>query len=120
MLRMLVFDEPFTLKIRAEGILDQESLQQFQLALADAEANRNGRKLLVDVGDLVPSDRAAESTIVNERQRGIQFVAAQARIAELLRDQEQQDCHSHCGLLRRLTASLFFRSRPQLSTRVSS
>lgn len=106
MLRILVFDEPFTLKVRAEGVLDHESLQQFQQALADAELRCDTRRFLVDVGDLALADHAAESAILKSRERGIQFVAARARIAELLHNQEQQDCHAHCGLLRRLVFRL--------------
>lgn len=116
MLRMLVFDEPFTLKIRAEGVLGEKSLQQFQQALADAEVRRDDRRFLVDVGDLALADHAAESAILESRERGIQFVAARARIAELLHNQEQQDCHAHCSLLQRfvfwLTSSCESSSHP--------
>lgn len=102
MLRILIFDEPFTLKLRAEGVLTEGALPEFFEALAAGAARCGGRKLLVDAGDLKLEGAAAESAILEAQQTGVHFVAVVGRVAELLRNQVQRECRARCSLLRRI------------------
>jgi hypothetical protein len=92
MLRFFVFDEPFTLKLLLEGELDRTAISQYETAISTAKAERGDRKLLVDVKDLTLVDPAAEQTLLGMRLSEMHFVAAEGRIAELLRQQEHRKC----------------------------
>jgi ABC-type transporter Mla MlaB component len=106
MLRILVFDEPFTLKLRVEGELSRNTLPRYEEAITWATAHRANRKLLVDVGDLTLLDSAAEHAILTETHSGVYFVGAVSRFAELLRREEQRECEQSCSLLRRIGFAL--------------
>lgn len=106
MLRILTFDEPTTLKLRFEGQLDELSRLDFRRALASAEIARGSRKLLLDVGNLVLDGTESERTFLSSRPPGAIVVDATGRIAQLLQEQEQQECNESCGLLRRVAFAL--------------
>jgi hypothetical protein len=116
MLRVLVFDEPFTLTLRIEGVLDTTSIAEFHRAVAVAKAKKGNRKFLADVGELKLQDAAAESALLEERNAGLRLFAASGRIAELLQQQERRECESRCSVLQRiafvLTAFCKTSSRP--------
>ncbi len=102
MLRIFVFDEPFTLKLRMEGELDRASLPRYEAAITSAASKRGNRKLLVDVTDLTISDSAAEQAIVVGSHAEVHFVGAVNRIAEVLHKEEQRECQQRCSLLKKL------------------
>lgn len=102
MLRIIIFDERFVVKLRLEGVLDAASVPEYQDAMTRASWERRDRKLLADVGDLRLGDTEAAAAILEGRPQGIGFVAAQGPIAELLRGQEEGNCKRECGLIRRL------------------
>ena len=106
MLRILIFDEPFTLKLRVEGELDRNSLPQYEGAINSATAHRGDRKLLVDVSDLTLMDSAAEQAVIAESHTGVHFVGAANRLAELLHREEERECEQRCSLLKRIGFTL--------------
>jgi len=108
MLRIFVLDEPLTLKLRLEGVLDDISLPEFDAAIAAARAQRGNRRFAADVGNLRVLGAAAQRAILEKKRSGLTFVAAIGSLAELLKQQEQRDCQAQCGLLRRIA---FFASR---------
>lgn len=116
MFRVLVFEEPSTLKLRLEGELDDATVPLFFRAIVDAKAHQGERRLFIDIGDLAVEDETAESAILDESRAGVTFVATSGRIAELLSQQEQRDCSENCGILRRVAYALSLRcqssSRP--------
>lgn len=111
MLRIVSFDEPLTLKLRLEGELDSSSLPQYERAVSSARAQRGGRKLLLDVGDLTLADAAAEEAIVEGSHNELQFVAAVNRTAEVLLEEERRNCQKGCPWWKRIALSLAERFR---------
>jgi len=106
MLLILTFDEPLTLKLRLEGILDESTLTDFREAIFAAMAARGSRKLRVDVGDLTLKGPLAESAIMQFIGEGVTLVAAVGRLAELIQRHEKRECAAKCTLLQRLVFSL--------------
>jgi hypothetical protein len=106
MLRIFVFDEPFTLKLRVEGELSRASLPQFTAAISSARSNRGDRKLLIDVAGLTVADSDAEQMILRENYTDVHYIGAANRIAELLHEEEQWRCRQRCSLLRKIGFSL--------------
>lgn len=111
MLRIFVFDEPFTLKLRLEGQLNRGSLPQYEAALASARARRGSRKLLIDAKDLTIADSESEQAIVESSHSEFHFVGAENQIAELLHIEEQRECRQRCSLLKRIGFSVAERCR---------
>ena len=105
MLRVIVLDEPFVLKLRLQGTLNNESARGYQSALERARAQRGDRRLILDVGDLVLEDEHAGSVVL-ESMQGVEFSATNGRFADLLRAKEDRDCQARCGAFRRLAYSL--------------
>jgi len=102
MLRILMFDEPFTLTLRVEGVLDRSSVVEYQRAIAAANEQLGGRKLVADHCNLKITDDAAESAILQQRSAGLLFIAGNGQIDELLGQQETRECQDRCSMLRRI------------------
>ncbi len=110
-MRILLFDEPFTLTLRMEGTLDSDSAPEFLRAIGSASEDARGRKLLADVGDLRVEGTEADSAILRAAELGVHFLAAPRGIATVLEDEEQRACRSRCRPLRRLGFALTARCR---------
>lgn len=106
MLRFFHFDEPSILKLLLEGDLNQASLPQYEKTIASAKAERGDRKLLVDVKDLRLADLDAEQALLEGRRSGLQFVAAEGRIAELLSKEERCKCRRQPRFTKRVQCLL--------------
>lgn len=106
MLRVLVFDEPLTLVLRVEGVLDVASVGEFHRAVASAKAQRGDRQLVADVGNMRLQDADAESALIKERNAGLRLFAATGRVAEVLERQDRRACESKCGKIRRIAFEL--------------
>jgi hypothetical protein len=111
MLRIFLFDEPFTLKLRLEGELDRVSLPQLEAAISLARAKRADRKLLIDVAELTVAGPDAEQALIAGTHAGLHYVGAGKTIAELLRQEEQRDCRRRCTLLKKIGFALTERCR---------
>lgn len=106
MLNVLVFDEPTTLKLRMEGLLDDSTLPRFREAIFESVRFIGHRKLLIDAGDLEVDGERAKSILLSAIQQGVTVVAARGTVARLLEQQEVRTCKESCGLFRRI--SFFF------------
>jgi len=63
MLRILVFDETFSVKLRLEGALTSQTVPLLTQRWADVKGNLKGRRAILDLGDLVEFDDAGRSTL---------------------------------------------------------
>ena len=102
MLRILVFDEPFTLTLRMEGSLDSRTLPEFYRSVAIAGAQLGKRKFLADVGDLALEGEDAEAALIEAKSKGVRFFGYRGRIAAALERQEEQQCRDRCSRIRRI------------------
>jgi hypothetical protein len=102
MLRIIVFDELSVLKLRFEGVVDAGSVGSFRDAIETGVRDCGGRKLLADVGDLQVGDLLGETAILDAMRRGISFIAAKGRIAEILRREDETNCKRECNAFRRI------------------
>lgn len=106
MLRIIVFDELSVLKLRFEGVLDASSAATFRNSINTGLRDCGNRKLLADVGDLRVGDLSGEAAILDELRRGVGYIAAKGRIADILRREDEKNCRHECGAVRRLAFRL--------------
>jgi len=59
MLRIFVFDEPYTVKLRLEGRLTAETVPLLTQHWAEVRSRLKGRKAILDLGDVVEVDEPA-------------------------------------------------------------
>ena len=63
MLRIFVFEEPFSVKLRLEGQLTSQTVPLLTQRWADVRSSLKGRRAILDLGDLVEFDDAGRSTL---------------------------------------------------------
>lgn len=63
MLRILVFEEPFSVKLRLEGELTNQTVPLLTGRWADVRSRLKDRKAILDLGDVVQVDDAGRSTL---------------------------------------------------------
>jgi hypothetical protein len=63
MLRILVFEEPFSVKLRLEGKLTSQTVPVLAQRWADVRSGLKGRKAILDLGDVRELDEAGRSTL---------------------------------------------------------
>ncbi len=63
MLRILVFEEPYSVKLRLEGNLTDQTVPQLTRRWAEVRSRLRGRKAILDLGDVVEVDEAGRRTL---------------------------------------------------------
>lgn len=90
MLRIFVFEEPYSVKLRLEGQLTSQTVPMLTQRWADVRGSLKGRRAILDLGDLNEFDDAGRSLLHWLAQSGARFSYAhpklQALVAELSRE----------------------------------
>jgi hypothetical protein len=63
MLRILVFDEPFSVKLRLEGKLTARTSPQLTARWAEVRSRLRGRKAILDLGDVAEIDENGRNVL---------------------------------------------------------
>jgi hypothetical protein len=80
MLRIFVFEEPFSVKLRLEGQLTSQTVPMLTQKWAEVHSRLKERKAILDLGDLVEFDESGRSTLHWLAQSGARFGYAHPRI----------------------------------------
>jgi hypothetical protein len=86
MLRIFVFEEPFSVKLRLEGQLTSQTVPLLTQRWADVRSSLKGRKAILDLGDLVEYDDAGRSTLRWLASSGARLGYAHPRVRQLVDD----------------------------------
>jgi len=84
MLRIFVFEEPFSVKLRLEGQLTAQTVPMLTQKWAEVHSRLKERKAILDLGDLVEFDESGRSTLHWLAQSGARFGYAHPRIRPLV------------------------------------
>src|SRR5215470_4679140 len=82
MLRILVFDEPFSVKLRLEGELTDRTVLQLAQRWAEVRSRLRNRKAILDLGDVVKVDDAGRSLLSWLSDAGVRFGYAHPRLQQ--------------------------------------
>ena len=96
MLRISVFEEPLSVKVRFEGTFDPTAQVQLAEALEKVAALGGKRRLLADVGDVNSEDAFTLSALSRMEEQGFELVTPQPTLSALLTRQASADCKQHC------------------------
>jgi hypothetical protein len=86
MLRIFVFEEPFSVKLRLEGQLTSQTVPLLTQRWADVRSSLKGRKAILDLGDLEEFDDAGRSTLRWLASSGARLGYAHPRLRQLVND----------------------------------
>jgi hypothetical protein len=86
MLRIFVFEEPFSVKLRLEGQLTSQTVPLLTQRWADVRSSLKGRKAILDLGDLKEFDDAGRSTLRWLANSGARFGYAHPGVRQLVDD----------------------------------
>jgi len=86
MLRIFVFEEPFSVKLRLEGQLTSQTVPLLTQRWADVRSSLKGRKAILDLGDLEEFDDAGRSTLRWLASSGARLGYAHPRVRQLVND----------------------------------
>jgi ABC-type transporter Mla MlaB component len=114
MLRIFVFEEPFSVKLRLEGELTSQTVPALTQRWADVRSSLKGRKAILDLGDLVEFDEAGRSTLRWLATSGARLGYANANIRPLV-DELAQEAPGFAGFAARMWKQLRGAASKQLS-----
>jgi len=86
MLRILVFDEPFSVKLRLEGELTDETTPQLTQRWAEVRSRLRDRKAILDLGDVVKVDDSGRHLLSWLSDAGVRFGYAHPILRPLIDD----------------------------------
>ena len=86
MLRILVFDEPFSVKMRLEGELTNETTPQFTQRWAEVRSRLRDRKAILDLGDVVKVDDSGRHLLSWLADAGVRFSYAHPVLRPVMDD----------------------------------
>ena len=86
MLRIFVFEEPYSVKLRLEGQLTSQTVPVLTQRWADVRSSLKGRKAILDLGDLVEFDDAGRSMLHWLAQSGARFSYAHPKLQKLMEE----------------------------------
>lgn len=86
MLRILVFDEPFSVKLRLEGELTGQTAPQLTQRWAEVRSRLQNRRAILDLGDVVKVDGAGRDTLAWLSDAGVRFGYAHPGLSSLMID----------------------------------
>jgi anti-anti-sigma regulatory factor len=84
MLRVLVFEEPFSVKLRLEGKLTSQTAPVLAKQWAKVRGALKGRKAILDLGDVPEVDAAGRSTLHELATAGAQVGYAHPKLRSLI------------------------------------
>jgi ABC-type transporter Mla MlaB component len=86
MLRVLVFEEPFSVKLRLEGKLTSQTAPVLAKQWASVRGGLKGRKAILDLGDVPEVDAAGRSTLHELATAGAQVGYAHPKLRALIEE----------------------------------
>ena len=86
MLRILVFDEPYSVKLRLEGKLPAQTAPQLTQRWAEVRSRIKGRKAILDLGDVVEFDETGRRTLAWLASSGDRLGYAHPNVRPLVED----------------------------------
>jgi hypothetical protein len=86
MLRILVFDEPYSVKLRLEGELTDRTAPQLTARWADVQDRLRNRKAILDLGDVVEVDKTGREMLAGLASAGVQFGYAYPKLRSFIDD----------------------------------
>ncbi len=86
MLRILVFEEPTSVKLRLEGRLTEQTVSLLIQRWAEVRSRLNDRNAIFDLGDVVEVDEAGRRTLAWLAQSGVRLGYANPRVRSLVED----------------------------------
>jgi len=86
MLRIVVFDEATSVKLRLEGKLTKETTPSLIERWADVRNRLNARKPILDLGDVVEIDDAGRRTLAWLARSGVQLGCAHPKVRSIVED----------------------------------
>jgi ABC-type transporter Mla MlaB component len=86
MLRIFVFEEPFSVKLRLEGQLTSQTVPILTQKWAEVHSRLKDRKAILDLGDLVEFDESGRSTLRWLAQSGARFGYAHPKVQQLAQE----------------------------------
>ena len=84
MLRVLVFEEPFSVKLRLEGKLTSQTAPVLAKHWASVRGGLKGRKAILDLGDVPEVDAAGRSTLHELATAGAQVGYAHPKLRSVI------------------------------------
>src|SRR5579863_6532591 len=84
MLRIFVFEEPFSVKLRLEGQLTSQTVPLLTQRWADVRSSLKGRKAILDLGDLNEFDDAGRRTLRWLSSSGVRLGYAHPKVRQMV------------------------------------
>ena len=109
MLRIFVFEEPYSVKLRLEGQLTTQTVPMLTQRWADVRSSLKGRRAILDLGDLNEFDDSGRSLLRWLAQSGARFSYAHPRLQALVAELSREGpglAAAFARLLERLQASV--------------
>jgi ABC-type transporter Mla MlaB component len=86
MLRILVFEEYTSVKLRLEGQLTDETVPLLTKRWAEVRTRLKGRKAILDLGDVAQVDEAGRRTLVWLARSGVRLGYAHPNVRPIVED----------------------------------
>jgi ABC-type transporter Mla MlaB component len=86
MLRILVFEEYSSVKLRLEGKLTEKTVPLLSKRWAEVRSRLKGRKAILDLGDVVQIDETGRRTLAWLARSGVKFGYAHPTVRPILED----------------------------------
>ena len=86
MLRILVFEEPFSVKLRLEGQLTDQTALQLTQRWGEVRERLKNRKAILDLGDVVEVDDAGREMLGELAGAGVRFAYAHPKLQPIIDD----------------------------------
>lgn len=86
MLRILVFEEPFSVKLRLEGKLTDETAYQLTQRWGEVRGKLKNRKAILDLGDVVEVDEVGREMLGELAGAGVRFGYAHPKLQSIIDD----------------------------------
>jgi anti-anti-sigma regulatory factor len=86
MLRILVFDEPYSVKLRLEGKLTAQTVPVLTQRWAEVRSRLKGRKAILDLGDVVEVDETGRHVLAWLASSGARLGYAHPNVRSLVEE----------------------------------
>jgi ABC-type transporter Mla MlaB component len=86
MLRILVFDEPYSVKLRLEGKLTAQTVPVLTHRWAEVRSRLKGRKAILDLGDVVEVDESGRHMLAWLANSGARLGYAHPKVRPFVED----------------------------------
>ena len=86
MLRILVFDEPYSVKLRLEGKLTAQTVPVLTQRWAEVRSRLKGRKAILDLGDVVEVDETGRHALAWLASSGARLGYAHPNVRPFVED----------------------------------